>query len=261
LDFEIAKKDLQLEIHTLESEIYDQTEQRESLIKLNAELLKELQDLRWYFKPQREKGEVESRVYGTREFDEIAKQKGQRESEIENIKKEVSATNIEHEWKTKTMQDLKKELDKTLQEMDPDTRGDILFELKDLTEAMKNQLFNQRRILAIVNMLAKHEVYPGAIRELAVLTKMNEELHVMQRPEMLLKITHREWTRDPETKTFRRRLLEKIVEMRVKRTNRSYQQAEDFIFYGEEREMEDIQDELEDIGAPGEEEEAPEEEQ
>jgi len=123
---------------------------------------------------------------------------------------------------------------------------------------MKNQLFNQRRILAIVNMLAKHEVYPGAIRELAVLTKMNDELHVMQRPEMLLKIVHREWTRDPESKTFRRRLLEKIVEMRMKRTNRSYQQAEDFIFYGEERGDEDIQDELEDIEEPLEELEADE---
>jgi len=154
------------------------------LIKLNAELLKEVQDLRWYFKPQREKGDVESRIYGTREFDEISKQRSQLEVEIEAIKKEVSSTNIEHEWKTKTMQgptfltaecscyyvaqflflvDLKKELDKTLQEMDAETRGDILFELKDLTEAMKNQLFNQRRILAIVNLLAKHEVYPGAL--------------------------------------------------------------------------------------------------
>jgi chromosome segregation ATPase len=248
LDFEIAKKDLQLEIHTLESEIYDQTEQREYLVKLNAELLKEVQDLRWYFKPQREKGEVESRIYGTREFDEIAKQASMRETEIENIKKEVSATNIEHEWKTKSMPELKKELDKTLQEMDPDMRGDILFELKDLTEAMKNQLFNQRRILAIVNILAKHEVYPGAIRELSVLTKMNDELHVMQRPEMLLKICHREFTREPDEKTFRRRLLEKLIEMRMKRTNRTYQQAEDFIFYGEERAMDDIADELEEIG-------------
>lgn len=40
------------------------------------------------------------------------------------------------------------------------------------------QLFSQRRILAIVSLLAKHEVYPGAIRELAVLTNMNDELHV-----------------------------------------------------------------------------------
>ncbi len=36
--------------------------------------------------------------------------------------------------------------------------------------------------------------------------------------------------------------------MRVKRTNRSYQQAEDFIFYGEERAEEDIVDELQEIG-------------
>ncbi len=48
VEFEITKKDLQLEIHTLEAEIYDQTEQREALVKLNAELLKEVSDLRWY---------------------------------------------------------------------------------------------------------------------------------------------------------------------------------------------------------------------
>jgi len=35
----------------------------------------------------------------------------------------------------------------------------------------------------------------------------------------------------------------------MKRTNRSYQQAEDFIFYGEEREEEDIKEELDEIGA------------
>lgn len=106
----------------------------EALVKLNAELTKELQDLRFYFKPQREKGSVESRVLSTREHDEISRQADARELEIEKIKKEVGALNIEHQWKQKSMQDLKKDLDKILQGMDDETRGDILFELKDLTE-------------------------------------------------------------------------------------------------------------------------------
>lgn len=252
IELAVLTKDKLLEIHTLEAEIYDQTEQREALVKLNAEQLKELQDLRFYFKPQREKGSVEARVLGTREHDEISRQSDTRNSELETIKKAVGALNIEHQWKQKSMQELKKGLDRILQEMDDETRGDILFELKDLTEAMKMQMFSQRRILAIVSLLAKHEVYPGAIRELAVLTNMNDELHVMERPEMLLKIIHKEYTRDggddaEYNTSFRRRLLEKLVSMRMKRTNRTAEQAEDYIFYGEERDYDDIYEEYDEL--------------
>jgi hypothetical protein len=47
LDFNEAKRDFSSEIHTLEREIYDQTEKTEFLQQVIGELTKELDDLKW----------------------------------------------------------------------------------------------------------------------------------------------------------------------------------------------------------------------
>jgi len=108
---------------------------------------------------------------------------------------------------------------------------------------MKLAQFKQRTILQVVSLLAANEVYPGAVRELSVLTRMIKELHVMQRPEMLIKTIYKDFVRDSATKSFRRRLMERLVHMRMKRTGKTYEQCQDFIFYGVERGEEEIMEE------------------
>jgi hypothetical protein len=47
VDFDETKRDFSSEIHTLEREIYDQTEKTEFLQQIVGELKKELDDLKW----------------------------------------------------------------------------------------------------------------------------------------------------------------------------------------------------------------------
>lgn len=111
--------------------------------------------------------------------------------------------------------DFKKDLDRALRTMDQDERTDLLFELRDLTEAMKLAQFKQRTILQVVSLLAANEVYPGAVRELSVLTRMIKDLHYMQRPEMLIKTIYKEFVRDPATKSVCSYLTKKSLTLLV----------------------------------------------
>jgi len=95
-----------------------------------------------------------------------------------------------------------------------------------------------------------NEVYPGAVRELAVLTRMIKDLHYMQRPEMLIKTIYKEFVRDSATKSFRRRLLERLIHMRMKRSGKTYEQCQDFIFYGVERAEDEILEEKQELQVP-----------
>jgi len=200
-------------------------------------------------KPLRDKQPEESRLYGTMSFDFLMSRRAGRKDELETIKKAIEDTSLDHVHRTKTPEDFKKDLDRALRTMDQDERTDLLFELRDLTEAMKLAQFKQRTILQAVSLLAANEVYPGAVRELSLLTRMIKELHYMQRPEMLIKTMYKEFVRDPATKSFRRRLLERLIHMRMKRSGKSYEQCQDFIFYGVERAEDEIMEEKQELQA------------
>jgi len=247
-EFKRTRKDRNLEVHALEAEIYNVTVLKESLLHVvDVELVKELNDLKWYLKPLRDKEPEESRLYGTLSFDFLMARRASRKEELEGIKKAIEDSSLDHVDRNKTPQDFKKALDFALSQMDADERTDLLFEMRDLTEAMKLAQFKQRTILQVVSLLAANEVYPGAIRELAVLTRMIKDLHVMQRPEMLLKTIYKEFIRDSNTKSYRRRLLERLVHMRMKRTGKTYEQCQDFIFYGVERAEDEILEEKQEL--------------
>jgi len=237
-EFKVTKEDMLLDVHTLEAEIYDQTVENETTERVKAELRQELATLKWYFQPLKEKSDADTQWYSTIDFDFITERKKKRDAEMQAIKEEIQNTSLEHIQKNKEGEDFKKDLDKALQAMAPEDRGDLLFEMKDLMETMRLALFKQRTILQIVSLLAEHQVYPGAVRELSLLVRGIREQHAMQRPDILLKVIYRDYKRDPAKKSFRRRLLEKLVFMRMKKTNRSYPACEDFIFHGEEREDE-----------------------
>jgi len=221
---------------------------KESLTHIiEVELVKEINDLKWYLKPLREKEPEESRNYGNLPYDFLMSRRSTRTEELESIKKVIEDSSLDYVHREKSPEDFKKELDRALRGMDQDERTDLLFELRDLTEAMKLAQFKQRTILQVVSLLAANEVYPGAVRELSVLTRMIKELHVMQRPEMLIKTIYKEFVRDSATKSFRRRLLERLVHMRMKRTGKTYDQSQDFIFCGVERDEDEILEEKKEL--------------
>ena len=60
--------------------------------------------------------------------------------------------------------------------MDQDERTDLLFEMRDLTEAMKLAQFKQRTILQVVSLLAANEVYPGKHSKLVHIRQVNNIL-------------------------------------------------------------------------------------
>jgi len=237
---------MMLDVHTLEAEIYDQTDQNEVLERVKAELKQELNGLKWYYKPLKEKeiGALETQWFSTTDYDFIVERKKKRDVELSSIKEEIQNTSLDHLQREKEAEDFKKDWERALEAMNTEDRGDLLFEIKDLMEAFKIAQFKQRTVLQIVSLLAEQQVYPGAVRELRLLSENMKvrtfDQHVMQRPDILLKVIYREYKRDTVTaKSFRRRVLEKLVNMRMKRTGKSREYCEDFIFYGGERQEEE----------------------
>jgi chromosome segregation ATPase len=235
-EFKVTRQDMMLDIHTLEAEIYDQTDENETIEKVKAELNQELASLKWFFLPAKEKkGTQLTQWYSTLAYDFNVERKKKRDAELEAIKEELNSTNLEFVQKTKEAEDFKKDWERSLEAMPNEERGDLLFEMKDLMEAMKLAEFKQRAVLQTMSLLAEFQVYPGAVRELTLLTKTIKDQHILQKPNVLLNVVYRDYKRDTTTKSFRRRLLERLVTMRMKRTGKSREKAEDFIFYGEER--------------------------
>jgi len=235
-EFKVTREDMMLDIHTLEAEIYDQTDENETIERVKAELNHELSALKWFFLPAKEKkGNPTTQWYSTLAYDFNVERKKLRDTELEAIKEELNSTNLEFAQKTKEAEDFKKDWERSLEAMPNEERGDLLFEMKDLMEAMKLAEFKQRAVLQTMSLLAEFQVYPGAVRELTLLTKTMKDQHILQKPNVLLNVVYRDYKRDTTTKSFRRRLLERLVTMRMKRTGKSREKAEDFIFYGEER--------------------------
>jgi len=231
---------MMLDIHTLEAEIYDQTDENETIERIKAELTHELASLKWYFMPAKEKiGISQTNWYSVLDYDFNVERKKARDAELAAIKEELNNTNLEFIQKSKEAEDFKKDWERSLEAMPNEERGDLLFEMKDLMEAMKIAEFKQRAVLQTMSLLAEYQVYPGAVRELTFLTKNIKDQHIMQKPNVLLNVVYRDFKRDTTNKSFRRRLLERLVTMRMRRTGKSKEVAENYIFYGEDYVEED----------------------
>eukprot|EP01125_Pyxidicula_operculata_P019937 TRINITY_DN725_c4_g1_i1.p1 TRINITY_DN725_c4_g1~~TRINITY_DN725_c4_g1_i1.p1 ORF type:complete len:811 (+),score=265.10 TRINITY_DN725_c4_g1_i1:949-3381(+) len=246
-EFKETRKDVDLEIHTSEAEIYYQTEEYEELLKANAQLTAHLNSLHWYFKPMSEKTVQENKWYRKTGHNFLEEIYEGRKKELEDILDDLHTSDIDHKQQDLSAEDFKKNLDRFLRQMDQEEKNDLLWEMKDFTLQMTKALFKQRTILQIIALLAEHQVYPGAIRELTEITKNINHQHFLNRTDTLLKNTYSEWTRDPDTKSFRRRLMDKLVYMRMKRTGKSFEQSEDFIFYGKERLLDEIDAEQQEL--------------
>uniref|UniRef100_A0A6B2KYU5 Nuf2 DHR10-like domain-containing protein n=1 Tax=Arcella intermedia TaxID=1963864 RepID=A0A6B2KYU5_9EUKA len=239
IEFKNVVEDTNHNIHALEGGIYYENDQNLLVERVIAELKQELAALNWYFVPLKEKGLLETQWYSTTDYDFIVERKKKRDAELAAIKEEIQNTSLDYKQKDLEAEDFKRNWERALESMNNEDRGDLLFEIKDLMEAFKMAEFKQRTVLQIVSLLAEQQVYAGAVRELALLSKnMNSKTfdqHVMQRPDVLLKVLYRDYARDlAAAKSFRRRLLEKLVTMRMKRTNKPKDYCENVIFYGEE---------------------------
>jgi len=235
-EFKVTKQDMMLDIHTLEAEIYDQTDENETIERIKAELTHELAALKWYFLPAKEKiGIPQTQYYSILSYDFNVDRKKMRDTELRAIKEELNNSNLEFIQKSKEAEDFKRDWERSLEAIPNEERGDLLYEMKDLMEAMKMAEFKQRIVLQTMSLLAEFQVYPGAVRELTLLTKNLKDQHIMQKPNVLLNVIYRDYKRDTTAKSFRRRVLERLVNMRMKRTGKSKETSENFIFYGEDQ--------------------------
>eukprot|EP01127_Copromyxa_protea_P015061 TRINITY_DN4282_c0_g1_i1.p1 TRINITY_DN4282_c0_g1~~TRINITY_DN4282_c0_g1_i1.p1 ORF type:complete len:854 (-),score=258.33 TRINITY_DN4282_c0_g1_i1:37-2598(-) len=282
IEFENTDSDMMSEIHCLEREIYDQSETREYLEQVTAELQKEVDDLNWYFMDHKQKNPKDSRVYGTYEFDWVMHRRNATNKELEKIDDALAAISVNSKWQGKSLEDLRKAMKKIMKvkesTMSKGELKDYNARLLELIKAMMSKQYPGVVTFQIVCLLAEENAYPGMLNYLTVLTLEQDDLHVLQRPPMLLNLVYRQWkhivaTEDPD-KSFRRALLERLIELRVSLQKKDpnfvttfqarvldgeeatndeldswiYDAAEYFIFFGNEGTKEDIEIEVRGLG-------------
>eukprot|EP01126_Amoeba_proteus_P052014 TRINITY_DN6255_c0_g1_i10.p1 TRINITY_DN6255_c0_g1~~TRINITY_DN6255_c0_g1_i10.p1 ORF type:complete len:674 (-),score=184.84 TRINITY_DN6255_c0_g1_i10:51-2072(-) len=146
IEFEATREDLISEIHCLEREIYDQTENREYLIQVVGELAKEIDDLVWYFTDHKLKTPKDSRIYGTYEFDWIMHRRKHFDEELVSIDKQLASVSIQTEWKDQTLEDLTKKAQKAIKKMTEKEKKSFMKAESDLQEAERTGSGNLDRI-------------------------------------------------------------------------------------------------------------------
>lgn len=104
IEFENTDQDMMSEIHCLEREIYDQTETREYLEQVVAELQKEVDDLNWYFMDHKQKNPKDSRIHGTCEFDWVTHRREVTNKELEKIEGGLASVSVVTKWKDRTLE-------------------------------------------------------------------------------------------------------------------------------------------------------------
>jgi hypothetical protein len=198
----------------LEEEVYEESSTKEKLLKIKGELEKEIQTLRWYFKPlAKQATEEKNPELQTSEFNFA-------EAARLSVRAELDAMMASMKGKTqqtRSIQELQEALGKALGALPADFREDLSFELEDLMKFMTQAEMKTKVKLSIFVALVENKCDAGIVRELGNVTLdlVEGKLHPMDSPEMIIKFSYRDSAGDEDPKAVR------ICASREQRTNMS----------------------------------------
>eukprot|EP01129_Flabellula_baltica_P003205 TRINITY_DN13018_c0_g1_i1.p1 TRINITY_DN13018_c0_g1~~TRINITY_DN13018_c0_g1_i1.p1 ORF type:complete len:934 (-),score=257.22 TRINITY_DN13018_c0_g1_i1:8-2809(-) len=243
-EYRIVKEDLESEQETLEHELYILTGMKEYFMIKNYELDKEYADVSWYFKPVEEQAKTIPQN-STSMYRYILENIEKRKQKTETTKKII----LDGRPKSSSLDELSNRFQTSLsvlQAEDPESHFHTVRELKEFFIKLDVAETAPKLKLWLSTVLVENQVYPGAIRELGNLVdqQLLSEIHPLHTPEWLLKFTYRESINNPDI-SFRRILLNSLVDLKVKQTNRTAAECEDYIFLGRWRDIEEIQADME----------------
>lgn len=205
-------------------------EQRRKIEQEKGALESEVDKLRWYFLPEEEQ-QISRKDFS----DAIVKleklRRQERYDEIETIRSARSNRPVV------SPREFHKLVQKSLIEMNPETRVEFSTELKNFLEEMSKIESNISLKLILAYHLTEAKVSPKVIRELSNLAiRMTEEqVPVMETPEAIIVFCQRESELEKDFgkrhDLFNKYLEQRVVTLRARRTGRSEEIARHQIFY------------------------------
>jgi len=225
-EFKHGRTFLEEKVARLEEELYDETTEKEKLLKTKAELEKEITSLLWYF---RKEGGEDEEAGGdgvspgqTKEVFWYHQIKKRTLREVEKIKERMT----EFKPPDAEVSELQKRLKVAFGLLSEELRDDMSFELEDLMKVMSKAGFQTATKLRIVLPLVDNQVDPGIIREMSNLTEqhMRGRLHILNSPFNVVQFSFQDMGRDPGLK-FRDAVLERLAVMRVQKRKDMYKKS------------------------------------
>jgi len=231
----------------------------EFLQQVVGELKKEVDDLKWYFKPHKQKQEKESRIYGTTEYDLIMAKRKMMDSELKTLQTHLEQVSVDNEWKRHMTNEeglsgyfkaSKKALEvyKNRPDVNQENVDDMVVHVQILIRQLEKHYDADIALQAAILMI-NHNIYPGLQLYLANLVEKDHNTHILHRVPMFLRLTYRDWSFDclekgPRSDSFRKTLLQACIELRVKNQMADFSHVNKFhsqVLGGEEMSRDEIE--------------------
>lgn len=227
-------KNFDATVKCLEEELYEETISKDKLLKAKSEIETELRMLQWYFAPLHDKASLRQyRQFQTLEFSFAEASRNAIKEELEKVAKTPQLA--------KTLASAQKSLQAAMTHLPEDYQDDYKAELFDLTEALGRTSINTTGKWAILSLLVQYQVDLGVIRELTNVTidfgkdTAGGTPYSLNAPDLVVKMALREakgYADDP--KAVSNALLQKLGEMRAKKTRKDVEYSKIVILEGGE---------------------------
>jgi len=218
----------------LEEELHDETIQKEQLLKVKAELERQVKNYEFHFQ---KKDEVEEDEILNPKFHAISlevqwtrQEKRKIDKELDKLRDQLENIWPERDFYLKELQDELPEQMAKLKNLDEEDRDDILFELEDLVKDLTKSGISIHSKLRIMIALLKEKADPGIIRELSIIVRRcadEGDLHPLEHPEMLIRFSYFDVARSESTVLFREALLTRLALLRMAKMRDRYQDITD----------------------------------
>ena len=227
-------KNFEATIKCLEEELYEETISKDKLAKSKAEVETELRMLQWYFAPLHDKASLRQyRQFQTLEFSFAEASRNSIKEELSNVAKTPQLA--------KTLASAQKLLQSAMTNLPEDYQDDYKAELFDLTEALGRTSINTTGKWALLALLVQHKVDLGVVRELTNVTEdfgkqtAGGSHYSLNAPDLVVKMALREATNfNEDPKAVSNALLQRLAEMRAKKTKRDVEYSKIVILEGGE---------------------------
>jgi chromosome segregation ATPase len=221
-------------ISDLEEELYDETIQKERLLKVKAELEAEVASLRWYFQPLDEQADEPEKKANVDDF--FVNWRNNLNEEL----RVLADRSKRDKQNRRTLGELEDSLKEALSSLSDEYREDAVPELEDLMKAMTMADFKTKTKLQIFCILIENRCQPGVIREFAnVCLDLAEgkQVHLMETPEMIIKFAYRDMQNSDGALSLRDAILDRLAQIRSRKMKIELMAAKITILEGGEYEV------------------------